>query len=263
LIITNLFMVAVQGALIVSGSDGYDFATYHAAVERLAIGTLYSPAEPWYDWRYSPVMVFPLALVTWIGQEGWRALHFVALIGLPGWARLIALASYPFWFDVAAGNILTFVLVAAYWALRGSRFATGSTLALSLLVPRPMMLPVVVWLLWKQRGWRVPFVAMVLIHGAAVIATGYGSEWIAKLTTVTGAELVPFSTNVAPSAIVGLWWLVAAIPLSAWLFTRGYPASAGLMLQPYWLPYYLLLPLSDRWPITFRRQSRPRPDSRR
>lgn len=123
LIASNFLMVAVQGALIVSGSDGLDWHTYREATRQFGADLYGGVGDWWYGWRYSPIAVFPLAIVVLIGEAAWRVLHFVALLALPGWTRLIAAASYPFWFDVHAGNILVFILVAAYWALRGNPWA--------------------------------------------------------------------------------------------------------------------------------------------
>lgn len=249
LIATNLLMVALQGTLILSGSDALDWHTYVEAVARWGSPDLYQRTEWWYGWRYSPVAVPLFAPIAWMGETAWRLLHLVALAGLPGWRRLVALASYPFWFDVHAGNILIFVAVAAYWALRGNRWGIGATLLIALLVPRPFMLPLVAWIMWKEPEWRWPFAAMFVVHAALVLASGYAFDWLALLLRVGGEEAA-LNINAAPSALIGLWWMVAAVPLAAWAFWRGRPATAGLLLQPYWLPYYLLMPLADRWKRT-------------
>jgi len=245
LALSNFVMVAVTGALIVGGSDPIDWHTLAAGSERFWQGTLYAEAEWWYHFRWSPVAAPVLALVAWIGPTAWLVLHVVALLGLPGWRRLVALASYPFWFDVHAGNILVFSLVAASWGLRGKPWGIGATLVLTLLVPRPLMLPLAAWIVWQHPRWRWPFAAMFVVHALAVVATGYATEWIEVLIGST-SEIRQW-INVAPSAWLGLWWMLAALPLAALAFWHGYPATSGLLLQPYWLPYYLLMPLADRW----------------
>jgi hypothetical protein len=252
-VFANLMMVAIQGALILRGSDAIDFETYRAAVARFADGSLYASAEWWYGWRYSPVAVALCVPSALIGETAWRLLHFVGLVGLPGWPRLFAAVSYPFWFDVAAGNVMIFVVVAAYWAVRGNRFAIAASFILALLIPRPLMLPLVAWLLWRHPRARWPFAAMFGLHAIAVIGTGYGPEWLAVLLAA-GSE-VASDVNTSPSAIIGLWWLVVAIPAAVWALLRDRPATAGLVLQPYWLPYYLLMPFADRWPplLVYRR----------
>jgi hypothetical protein len=246
LIVANLIMVALQGALILSGSDAVDFATYRAATTRFLDGTLYVRAEWWYFWRYSPVAVPLFIPVAVMGETAWRLLHGVALLGLRGPARYIALASYPFWFDVSAGNVMIFVAVAAFWAVRGNRWAIGATLLLALFIPRPLMVPLVIWLLWKHPRARWPFGIAFTVHLLAVAATGYGSAWLSVLAA--SRFQVSAIVNVAPSALIGGWWLILAVPASVLLILRDRPATAGLLLQPYWLPYYLLMPLADRWP---------------
>ena len=244
---SNLLMVAVQIAVILAGSDAVDWLTYVAATERFGEGTLYEPGEWWYGWRYSPIAVFPFMLVAPLGETAWRLLLGLSLVGLPGRARFLALASYPFWFAIHAGSLIVPTVVVAYLAMRGHRWAVGTFLVLTLLVPRPLMFPIAVWILWKQPAWRWPFVALFLGHAAALFATGYGDEWLAVLTTVGPAEVMQ-GFNVAPSALVGLWWLVLALPLAVWAFSVRRPAMAGLLLQPYWLPYYLLILLADALP---------------
>jgi hypothetical protein len=244
---SNLVMVAVQVVLILAGSDAVDWITYVAATERFGEGTLYVADEWWYGWRYSPIAVFPLLLIAPLGETAWRLLLGLSLLGLPGRARFLALASYPFWFAIHAGSLVVPTVVVAFLALRGTGWAIGVFLVLSLLVPRPLMVPIVAWLLWKHPPWRLPFVALFAGHAAAVIATGYGEEWLAVLAQV-GPEEVAQQLNVAPSALIGAWWLVLAVPLAVWAFANRRPATAGLLLQPYWLPYYLLILLADALP---------------
>lgn len=242
----NIVQVGMQVAWVLLGSDGTDFHVFAVAWDRYQDGTLYVRDSWWYIFRWSPIAAPLLIPVAIIGQNLWRLLHVVALVGLPGRRRLIALASFPFWFDVQAGNIMIFLTIAAYWALRGNRWATGAVLVLAILVPRPLMVPLAAWLLWKQPEWRLPFVALFAVHAMAVLATGYADEWATILFSATSQMLGDL--NVGPTAVFGLWWMLAAFPLAVWAFWRGYPATAGLLLQPYWLPYYLLMPLADRWP---------------
>ncbi len=49
-----------------------------------------------------------------------------------------------------AGNTFTFVVVAAAFALRGSRFGALAFLALTALMPRPVQIPLALWLLWTR-----------------------------------------------------------------------------------------------------------------
>jgi hypothetical protein len=243
----NLVMAGVQIALIVWGSAALDWLTYVASTERIRSGDLYLLSDAWDGWRYSPLAEPLFALIAPLGLAAWRLLHLSAALAMPGRARFLALASYPFWFDVHAGNFMIFVALAAAWALRGNRVAIAAFLVLTLLVPRPLMIPVAAWLLLRNGDLRLPFAAATLLYGVVVLATGYADEWLTKLLTVGATEMTS-AYNVAPSAIIGPIWLAIAIPLAVWAFRAGRPGLSGLLLQPYWLPYYLLIVLADEVP---------------
>lgn len=133
--------------------------------------------------------------------------------------------------------------------------ATWGFLALTLLIPRPLMMPVVAWLLWQRRELRLWFALMAAGYLALVAISGLGPEFLAKLTTTSG--LVDFGTNVSPSRLIGLWWVPIGVALSVWLTLRGRLGWAALAFSPYLLPNYLLM-LVLEWPI-----QRPMPLRRR
>ena len=87
------------------------------------------------------------------------------------------LVRVPLWFDIQTGNIMIFVAVTAVWAARGNRMATALFLVLTVLVPRPLMLPLAAWLLWHRPAWRLPLVAFFVVHTAIVVASGYAADW--------------------------------------------------------------------------------------
>jgi hypothetical protein len=154
--------------------------------------------------------------------------------------RIVVLASWPLWYDIEAGNIIVFVVLAAAWSLQGSGVATGAYVLLSLLVPRPLMLPLAIWLLWQRPQWRVPFAGAFVVHLLAVLATGWAAEWIGAMLAAGGDVSIP--SNVGPSRFIGtLPWLAIGLPLAAWLTWMGRVGLAGLATSPYWLPYYLLM----------------------
>ena len=139
---------------------------------------------------------------------------------------------------------MVFILLAAAWALTGSRLATGAYLIMAILIPRPLMLPVAAWLLWKRPEWRLPFAAAVAAHALAVLAIGWGPEWIG--TIIAAGRDADLPSNVGPSRFVGtLPWLVIGLPLAAWLTRRGRVGLASIAASPYWLPYYLIMPLLE------------------
>lgn len=221
----------------------FDWAIFTEAANRFSDGRLYEQSAT-YAYRYSPVLAPALAALGWIGPIAWRALHIVAALALPSWRlRVAALLSWPFWFDTSTGNVVIFMVLAAAWALRGSTAATGLFLAAAILVPRPLMFPIAAWLLWRRAEWRVPFGAMFVVHAVAVLLTGWGDEWIGVLAS--SADETGLSLNLAPSRWIGLWWMVVALPAAAWLTLRGRLGWASLLAAPYWLPYYLLMPILE------------------
>jgi hypothetical protein len=75
--------------------------------------------------------------------------------------------------------------------------------------------------------------------GALTLATGLTDEWLRELLT-HGARMNEWLFNVGPSRFVGTWWLLAGIPLGAWLTWKGRIGLASLAVSPYLLPYYLM-----------------------
>ena len=168
---------------------------------------------------------------------------------------IVVLLAYPFWFDVWLGNINVLVLWLAAWGLSGRRWAVVGYLGLAVLVPRPLVIPLAAWFLWKEPWVRLPFAAMFGLHALGMAASGWGNEWLSRLLSTTGTEMLsPF--NYGPSRFVGLLWLPIGLALGAVAWYRGRPALAGLLVAPYWLPYYFLLPLAELAP-------RPRTTGRR
>lgn len=160
-------------------------------------------------------------------------------LAMPTWTlRGMVLVSFPFWVDMIAGNLLTPVFLAAVWALRGSKIGTVAFFALALLIPRPVLLPIGLWILWKRPEWRVPFAGMFLGHALLVWWTGLGPEWLSTMTSV-GADLQPAWFNISPTRFLGYWWLGISLPLGAWLFWRGHVGWAGLAISNFVWFYYL------------------------
>ena len=207
-------------------------------------------------YRYSPAAVPLFALLAPMGETAWRLLHVLAL-PLLGWQLAITVAlSWPFWADVASGNLLTFVLIASVAAIRGNRLGIGAVFVLALLMPRPVILPLVAWLLWNRPEWRRPFVGLFAIHALVVLLSGVGANWIEALLA-EAMETEVF--NVAPSFWFGGWWLLIGIPLAVWLWFKDHPGAAGLAMSPYLMPYYLLFAFT--WvPETSNREGRNKPE---
>ena len=188
---------------------------------------------------WSPVAAYPLILLAPLGYGLFTALHFALALAFPTWPlRIAVLLSWPFWTDVAAGNILTLIFLVTVYALRGHHWAIGTWFALALLIPRPLLVPIGLYLLWTHREWWWPFAAMFVGHALLVWWTGLGPEWIGTLLAV-GSELQEAPENIGPSRFVGYWWLVIGLPLAGWLAWKGRLGWAGLALSPYVWSYYL------------------------
>lgn len=253
----NLYLAGRSIGLILDGTSAVDWVQFVEASRRLNGGDLYGIAHD-YAFRYSPVLAALFGLIAPIGALAWRVLHVAAALALPSLSmRLAALISWPLWYDIQTGNLMIFVVLAAAWALRGSRLAIGVYLLLAVLVPRPLMLPLAAWLLWQQPESRWPFVAAVVIHTAAVIGLGWAPGWTGTLFAAAEDALLP--SNIGPSRFVGpIPWLAVGLPLAAWLTWKGRVGWASLAISPYWLPYYLLMPVLE----VHRIRSRSRNSSR-
>ncbi len=236
---TGIYFAINVALLIVSYpvEGGPDWALWSALSDSIARGAMYDTnAEARFVW--SPVAGWVMSAVpTTIGYWPWYMLHLAVILLLRDW-RLIGLAliTAGIWIDAAMGNTFTFVFVAAVLAFRGSGPGALVYLALCLLVPRPLQLPLAAWLLWKRPSVRLPFVAMVITHSAMVIVSGYADDWLAVLSAQTA------NGNVGPTALVGNWWFIVGVPFAAVLTLMGRVGLAGVALSPYMLGAYWLWP---------------------
>jgi hypothetical protein len=245
LVLAALLVTASVGTVIVLTQSGEetDWRVLAEYGRRAGTPALYAfQAEGPY--HYSPLYAWLLVPLGWLGHWGFATLH-LAVLPLFRNARVVALmlVSWPFWFDAVAGNVLTFVVLAAWWALKGNRVATFAYLALCLLMPRPLMLPVAIWLLWKQPEWRLPFAGMVAINAVLVLMTGLADDWIPALFAAT--DMWQHKLNFGPSRLIGPAWLIIGVPLAAFLTWRGRLGLASLAVSPYILPYYWLFALPE------------------
>jgi hypothetical protein len=196
-------------------------------------------------YRWSPFAAWLMVPVVLLPYWAWVVLHLGALLALSNPLLIVAgLISWPFWQDAGLGNVIVFVLLAAYWALRGNRLAIGVYLAMCVLMPRPLMLPVLVWLLWKRPATRPWFAAIALAGMGGALATGYGVQWFRVLLERSSSDIAnPY--QIGPSVLIGIAWLPIGAVLAAYLTWKGRLGLASLAASPYWLPYYLLMLLLD------------------
>jgi hypothetical protein len=222
-----------------------DWGYYVGAVERLTAGQpLYGSTVPGASsFNYNPLVAYGMAFVVPLGYPAWVILHIAVAALLPRPLGLLALVTFPWWWDVALGNELGLELLFAAWAVRGHGWAIGTTFVVALLVPRPLIVPLVLWLLWQYPAWRVRFVAIVVLVGAATLATGQAGEWLAGMGRTAGD--VNHYWNMSPSRFLGFAWLPIGAALAVVLVRRGYVGLACLAVSPYLLPYYLMFALLD------------------
>lgn len=200
-------------------------------------------------WRWSPVAASIMGVIAPMGLTAWRLLHFVPLVFLrPRWLVVLVLLAWPFWRDVLGGNVMTFVAITALLAVRGSRPAIVLYFALFVLIPRPIMLPPLAWLLWRER-WSWPwFAAIFIVHAGLVAMSGYGPDWIARLLE-TGGDEMSRRLNWLPSRFIGMAWVPVGVALAAWLTVKGRLGLASVVISPYLLGNYWLMLLLEARPL--------------
>jgi hypothetical protein len=246
-VLAILNLVAVAGLInaALHRAVPMDWQDFRTAGERISSGLSPYVVLPPYTFRWSPLAAWILLPLTAVGPIPWLAAQFGVLLALPRRVALVALLTFPFWADVFEGNIMTFTLVLAVLALRGSRAASLAYLALVMLVPRPLMVPVALWLLWKRPELRIPTAAIFAVEAIGVALSGFGWEWLGKLAS-SGGEIALH--NSGPSAIIGIWWIPIGLVLGAYLLWRGRLGFASLAVSPYLILYYWIFALLELVP---------------
>ena len=235
----NGIFLAITLAAFLYADVGVDWDIYTEAGSRFFTGALYE----WdgLPYRYSPLLAPLFAALAPIGYLGWSLLHFAALLTIPRKLALIALVSAPFWNDVYNGNTVTFVFVAAVWALRGKPWAF---FVLAVLIPRPVMLPVLAWLLWRHREYVVPFVLIAVVSLLGAWMTGWVDEWVVGEIGNFGRDIY---ADIGPSMLIGAWWFPVGLGLAAYCTWRGWLGPASFLASGFWsLHYGIMLGLSGR-----------------
>jgi hypothetical protein len=197
-------------------------------------------ANDFYRWA-PPALWLWHNVVEAIGFWPWFALHFVAVAALRSrLAVLLVLLSWPFWSDAINGSTLTFVAVSAALAMRGNKPATIVYIGLFALMPRPLMVPVLAWLLWRRPETRLWLTAAVAVVLAASVISGHFGDWLVRLLTTGGSEMA-ITYNFAPSAWIGWMWVPIGSLLAVVMFLRGRLGLSSVLASPYWFGYYLLM----------------------
>lgn len=232
-----------------------DWDLWSSLPAAIARGEMYSSRSE-VPFAWSPVAGWLMSLVPSVGYWPWLAIHVAAVFLLRDRLLIVlTLASWGFWVDAAGGNVFVFVFVAGAIALRGNRTAAIIYLTLFILMPRPIQVPLGLWLLWRLPEIRLPAVALLAVHSIVVLLSGYAADWIHNMLI----HVVPVSGNIGPSVLLGLAWLALGVPLGAWLLLQGRFGWAGLAWSSYWLHSYLLMPLLDLRPTASAWSRDPRP----
>lgn len=194
---------------------------------------------------WSPLAAWLFVPLSGLGLQVWKLLHVVAAVAMPTRRlRAATLLCFSFWSELALGNIMTFALLLAAWALRGQRWAEVVYVALVCLAPKPILLPVLVWLIWRRPALMVKTLIVVGLSNLAFVAvTGLAGAWFGALMHA-GTELAK-PTNLAPSAIVGAIWIPVGLVAAVVLFLRGGVVLASLFVSPYWFASYFVMPVLE------------------
>lgn len=244
-LMANLLFLAGYALWVVAHAGGpFDYPIFAEASTRLFDGTLYQWDTHGYIYPYSPVFAWVFVPFAYLGLWIWQGLHFLMLLLIPSWpARLLVLVSVPFWMDAWEGNVGIFFLVAGYWAVRGNRIGTFVFMALCLMIPKPIYLPVLVWMLWREPRNRLPFVYLLVGHSILALATGYAFDWLAALPGASHDMATVF--NFMPSRIIGWWWWPIGLAISAWLVYRDHPGWASVTSALYGAFHIMWAPLFE------------------
>lgn len=224
-------------------------------------------AGDWYHWgqvdihdpyawewvRWSPPAVWLQATVQPWAYPVVFAANLLSLLLLPWRVALVFLLFWPFWSAQLQGSFMPMIVVAAWNALEGKRWAVVAFCCVAVLIPRPLMLPVLGVLLWRYPAARWALLGTTVFVVSYSLAVGQMDDWVARMLTV-GADQ-PF--NVSPSALIGAWWYLIGFALAGWLTWKGWYGLASLAISPYLLTYYLSIALVD-----LKRSSKSRPPGR-
>ena len=254
LLVNAVLLAAAVHGLLFGERPPPDWTGVVIASQRILGG-----ADPYVDqvlaFRWSPLAAWLFVPIAAAGFGLWQVLHVAVLAALSARLAIVTLACFAFWTDVAMGNVVTFGFVLAYLALSGNRLGILGFAVFALLVPRPLYIPVLIWIWIHQPTMRWPLVLVAVAITLLTLATGFAESWVSILLSSTGDIANP--TNMAPSRLIGLAWVPIGIALGIVALRRGRIGLASLLFSPYWLPYYFLMVLLDFVPADRRRAATP------
>jgi hypothetical protein len=168
-------------------------------------------------------------------------LNLLAVATLPWRVALVSILLWPFWESQLHGSFTPLIFVSAWHALEGRTWGTVAFCTFAAFIPRPLMLPVLVVLLWRYPVARWAFIGAGVFVLAYSLAVGQLDDWVLRLVAVPAEQ--PY--NIAPSALIGSWWVPIGLALGAVLTWRGWYGLASLAVQPYLFTSYLLMGVLD------------------
>lgn len=210
--------------------------------------------EPAYLW--SPVAAWLLQVMPLIGYPLFSIAKVASLFLIRDWRVIAALlVTWPFWFDLRTGNTVIFVFVAAWLAMTGNRYAIWVFYALTVLIPRMIMVPVALWIFWKYPESRRAAIVIFVVHAVLVLLTGQLDEWMAQLSERSAWEMAR-DQNWLPSRWIGTWWSIGAVAISAVLLYFQRVGISSLAASYYFHGNYVIFLLLEVHPA-LRRQGEP------
>ena len=222
-----------------------DWQLWTAVADASGTADVYRVGE-WFHYVWSPLLIPLAALQGVTGVWPSITLHLLAVLLLRDQRLiLLVLISWVFWTDAVAGGVTTYAFVAGALALRGGRTAALAFFALTALIPRPLMLPLTGWLLWKRPALRIPGIATMGVLTGLAFLTGLMDEWVS--TALAQSAAPPFF--LAPVAIFGWAYYAIAGPVAVLLARYGRVGFASVVMCNYLLPYYLLMLLWEALPL--------------
>ena len=135
----------------------------------------------------------------------------------------------------------------AVLSVQGRAWAQAGYLAIAVLIPRPLMLPVALWIVWQRRAWWPWLLVVGILYVAATWATGWLEEWIGVLRSVSAG--LEGKTFFGWQRWIGSWWWAVAVPLAAVLMWGRRPGLASIAIGPHIVPHYWLFLMLEARPI--------------
>lgn len=236
------------GAVLYSAWDSVDLAVYVEAGRRFGAGlSPYGFELPPIGalFRYSPMFAAGMAPLSGLPFPavalGWRLVE-VALLALSvrglGWLGVAIVVNPLVVLDLSVANVGTLFTAAMIMVVRWPSVRTVTVYALLvLLIPKPTLLPVLAWGLWRVRAAWLP-VGAVAAAGVALIALvpDFGHA------ILTGDRIFGMLQNLA---FVPAWLVAALMAMSVVLTVLSvrWPrllGPASVLASPYYFSYSLV-----------------------